>query len=77
MNKLRGEHDLFLDAEEYYRIICEDERESLKSLLNETDLRIENLLKLREPACFSDEELKRLAQGFESKVEGNTLDPGS
>ncbi len=34
MNKLRGEHDLFLDAEEYYRIICEDQRDSLKSLVN-------------------------------------------
>ncbi len=26
MNKLRGEHDLFLDAEEYYRIVSEDQR---------------------------------------------------
>ena len=76
MNKLRGEHDLFLDAEEYYRIICEDQRDSLKSLLIETDLRIDNLLKLREPASFSDDDLKRLAQGFESKVENNTLDTG-
>ncbi|MGO8805529.1 MAG: ParB N-terminal domain-containing protein [Candidatus Bathyarchaeia archaeon] len=75
MNKLRGEHDLFLDAEEYYRIICEDQRDSLKSLLIETDLRIDNLLKLREPASFSDDDLKQLAIGFESKVENNTLDP--
>ena len=74
MNKLRGEHDLFLDAEEYYRIICEDQRGLLKSLLVETDLRIDNLLKLREPAIFSDDDLKRLAVGFESKVENNTLD---
>ncbi len=74
MNKLRGEHDILLDAEEYYRIICEDQRDLLKSLLNETDLRIDNLLKLRESPIFSDEDLKRLAQGFESKVESNTLD---
>jgi hypothetical protein len=73
MNKLRGEHDVFLDAEEYYRIICEDERDSLKALLVESDLRIDNLLKLREPACFSDEDLKRLALGFEGKVENNRL----
>jgi len=30
MNKLRGEHDLFLDAEEYYRIVCGDKRDLLK-----------------------------------------------
>lgn len=40
MNKLRGEHDLFMDAEEYYRIVCGDQRDLLKALLNETDLRL-------------------------------------
>ena len=74
MNKLRGEHDLYLDAEEYYRIVCENQRDSLKALLLETDSRIDNLLKLREPAVFSDDELKQLVQGFESKIENNTLD---
>lgn len=74
MNKLRGEHDLFLDAEEYYRIVCEDQRDLLKSLLNESDLRIDNLLKLREPAVYSDEDLRRLAEQFGSKVESNRLD---
>ena len=73
MNKLRGEHDVFLDAEEYYRIVCEDQKESLKLLLNESDLRIGNLLKLREPACYSDDDLKRLAEGFQSKTESNTV----
>ena len=73
MNKLRGEHDLFLDAEEYYRIICEDQRDSLKSLLIETDLRIDNLLKLREPACFSDDDLKRLAVGLSLKLKTTRL----
>jgi ABC-type transport system involved in cytochrome c biogenesis ATPase subunit len=75
MNKIRGEHDLFLDAEEYYRIASEGSRDLLKSLLNESDLRIENLLKLREPFQPSDdEELKRLAEEFASKVESNQLD---
>jgi len=74
MNKLRGEHDLFLDAEEYYRIVCGDKRDLLKALVNETDLRIDNLLKLREPASFSDEDLKALAEKFSSRVESNRLD---
>lgn len=75
MNKIRGEHDLFLDAEEYYHIASEGSRDLLKSLLNESDLRIENLLKLREPFLPSDDdELKRLAEEFASKVESNQLD---
>jgi ABC-type ATPase with predicted acetyltransferase domain len=74
MNKLRGEHDLFMDAEEYYRIVCGDQRALLKSLLNETDMRIDNLLKLREPAVYGDEDLKALAEKFNSKVESNKLD---
>jgi energy-coupling factor transporter ATP-binding protein EcfA2/N-acetylglutamate synthase-like GNAT family acetyltransferase len=74
MNKLRGEHDLFLDAEEYYRIVCGDKRDLLKALVNETDLRIDNLLKLREPASYSDEDLKALAEKFSSRVESNKLD---
>jgi len=56
MNKIRGEHDLFLDAEEYYRLVSEDSRDLLKTLVNETDLRIDNLLKLREPFEYSNEE---------------------
>ena len=75
MNKIRGEHDLFLDAEEYYRIASEGQRDLLKALLNESDLRIENLLKLRAPfqPC-GDEQLRRLAGEFASKVESNQLD---
>jgi len=74
MNKLRGEHDLFMDAEEYYRIVSGDKRDLLKALLNETDVRIDNLLKLREPAVYSDEDLKALAEKFSSRVESNKLD---
>lgn len=74
MNKLRGEHDLFFDAEEYFRIISDDQRDLLKALLNETDLRIDNLLNLREPTVLDDSELRVLAGQFESKVESNTLD---
>jgi ABC-type transport system involved in cytochrome c biogenesis ATPase subunit/N-acetylglutamate synthase-like GNAT family acetyltransferase len=74
MNKLRGEHDLFLDAEEYYRIVCGDKRDLLKALVNETDVRIDNLLKLREPVVYSDENLKALAEKFNSRVESNKLD---
>jgi ABC-type transport system involved in cytochrome c biogenesis ATPase subunit/GNAT superfamily N-acetyltransferase len=74
MNKLRGEHDLFMDAEEYYRIVCGDKRDLLKALLNETDVRIDNLLKLREPAIYSDEDLKALAEKFSSRIESNKLD---
>jgi ABC-type transport system involved in cytochrome c biogenesis ATPase subunit/N-acetylglutamate synthase-like GNAT family acetyltransferase len=73
MNKLRGEHDLFMDAEEYYRIVCGDKRDLLKALLNETDVRIDNLLKLREPAVYSDKDLRALAEKFNSRVEGNKL----
>jgi ABC-type transport system involved in cytochrome c biogenesis ATPase subunit/GNAT superfamily N-acetyltransferase len=53
MNKLRGEHDLFMD---------------------ETDVRIDNLLKLREPAVYSDDDLKKLAEKFNSRIESNKLD---
>lgn len=75
MNKIRGEHDLFLDAEEYYRIASEGSRDLLKSLLNESDLRIENLLKLRAPFVPDDgAELKRLAEEFASKVESNKFE---
>ena len=74
MNKLRGEHDLFMDAEEYYRIVCGDQRDLLKALLNETDLRIDNLLKIREPAVYSDEDLKALAEKFNSRIESNKLE---
>jgi len=76
MNKLRGEHDLFMDAEEYYRIVCGDGRELLKALVNETNGRIDNLLKLREPVVYSDTDLKVLAQKFNSAVEENKLERG-
>jgi len=74
MNKIRGEHDLFLDAEEYYRIVSEDQRGLLRELLNETDLRIDNLLKLREPLEDNEDELRRIAEKFRTKVESNLLD---
>jgi len=74
MNKIRGEHDLFLDAEEYYRLVSEGSRDLLKGLLNESDLRIDNLLKLREPVEYSNEDLKRIAELFQTRVESNKLD---
>jgi len=74
MNKIRGEHDVFLDAEEYYRILSEGSRDLIKQLLNENDLRIDNLLKLREPQVYSDDILKALAQQFATRVESNKLD---
>jgi energy-coupling factor transporter ATP-binding protein EcfA2/GNAT superfamily N-acetyltransferase len=74
MNKLRGEHDLFLDAEEYYRIVSEDQRGLLRELLNESDLRIENLLRLREPFHADDEGLKAVAERFATRVESNRLE---
>jgi len=74
MNKIRGEHDLFLDAEEYYRLVSEDSRDLLKQLVNETDLRINNLLKLREPYEYSHEEFHVLAEQFASRVESNRLE---
>jgi len=74
MNKIRGEHDVFLDAEEYYRILSEGSRELIKQLLNENDLRIDNLLKLREPQMYNDDELKAIAQQFATRVESNRLD---
>jgi ParB family chromosome partitioning protein len=74
MNKIRGEHDLFLDAEEYYLLVSEGSRELLKDLLNENDLRIDNLLRLREPFEYSDEGLRAVAEQFASKVESNRLD---
>jgi len=77
MNKLRGEHDLYLDAEEYYRLVSEDQRSLLKTYLNETDLRIDNLLKLRQPFDYSNEEFTALAEKFASRVESNRLDKDS
>jgi len=74
MNKIRGEHDLFLDAEEYRRLVSEDSRDLIKALLNESDLRIDNLLKLLEPFEENQEELKAIAEGFATKVESNRLD---
>jgi ABC-type lipoprotein export system ATPase subunit/N-acetylglutamate synthase-like GNAT family acetyltransferase len=74
MNKIRGEHDLFLDAEEYYRLVSEDSRDLLKQLVNETDLRIDNLLKLKEPFEYSNDEFHVLAEQFGSRVESNKLD---
>jgi ParB-like chromosome segregation protein Spo0J/ABC-type transport system involved in cytochrome c biogenesis ATPase subunit/N-acetylglutamate synthase-like GNAT family acetyltransferase len=74
MNKIRGEHDLFLDAEEYYRLVSEGSRDLLKAMLNENDLRIDNLLRLREPAVYSDEDLKALAERFKTRLESSTLD---
>jgi len=65
---------LFLDAEEYYRLVSEDSRDLLKGLLNESDLRIDNLLKLREPFEYSNEEFNVLAEEFASRVESNRLD---
>jgi len=38
MNKIRGEHDLFLDAEKYYRLVSECSRDLIRELLNENDL---------------------------------------
>ena len=74
MNKIRGEHDLFLDAEEYYRIVSEDSRDLIRKLLNESDLRIDNLLKLRQPAGYTDAELRAVAERFATRVESNRLD---
>jgi len=76
MNKIRGEHDVFLDAEEYYRLVSSGSRELVKGLLNESDLRIDNLLRLREPFVCSDDELREIAERFKTRVEGNTLDKG-
>jgi ABC-type lipoprotein export system ATPase subunit/GNAT superfamily N-acetyltransferase len=77
MNKLRGEHDLYLDAEEYYRLVSEDQRSLLKTYLNETDLRIDNLLKLRQPFDYSNEEFNAAAEKFASKIESNRMDEDS
>ncbi|MDH5266188.1 MAG: hypothetical protein OEW62_00765 [Candidatus Bathyarchaeota archaeon] len=74
MNKIRGEHDLFLDAEEYYRLVSEGSRDLIKRLLNENDLRIDNLLKLREPLEDNEEELRRIAEKFRTRVESSELD---
>ena len=74
MNKIRGEHDLFLDAEEYYRMVSEGSRDLIRELLNENDLRIDNLLRLREPLAIDDGELKAIAERFATKVESNLLD---
>jgi len=74
MNKIRGEHDLYLDAEEYYRIVSEDQRSLLKALLNESDLRIDNLLKLREPMEEDEDGLRLVAERFASRVESNRLE---
>ena len=74
MNKIRGEHDLFLDAEEYYRLVSEGSRDLLKGLLNESDLRIDNLLRLREPFAASDEEFRNIAERFRTRIESNKLD---
>jgi ABC-type transport system involved in cytochrome c biogenesis ATPase subunit/N-acetylglutamate synthase-like GNAT family acetyltransferase len=74
MNKIRGEHDLFLDAEDYYRLVSEGSRDLLKAMLNENDLRIDNLLKLREPMEYSDEDLRAIAERFKTRVESNKLD---
>jgi len=74
MNKIRGKHDLFLDAEEYHRIVQEDSRDLIKGLLNESDLRIDNLLKLREPVKYSDEKLEAIAERFATRVESSQLD---
>ena len=73
MNKIRGEHNLFLDAEEYYRIASAGSLELIKGLLNESDLRIENLLKLREPLKYDDADLKQIAQRFVSKIESSKI----
>lgn len=74
MNKIRGEHDVFLDAEEYCRIVSEDSRDLLKALLNESDLRIDNLLRLREPLEYDDAGLEAIAERFATRVESNRLD---
>lgn len=74
MNKIRGEHDLYLDAEEYYRLVSEDQRSLLKQYLLESDLRIDNLLKLRQPFDVSNEEFSVLAEKFASRVESNRLE---
>jgi ABC-type transport system involved in cytochrome c biogenesis ATPase subunit/N-acetylglutamate synthase-like GNAT family acetyltransferase len=73
MNKIRGEHDLFLDAEEYFEIVSAGSQELLRDLLNENDLRIENLLKLREPFRTDDTGLKTIAEKFATKIESNQL----
>jgi ABC-type transport system involved in cytochrome c biogenesis ATPase subunit/N-acetylglutamate synthase-like GNAT family acetyltransferase len=74
MNKIRGEHDLFLDAEEYSWLVSEGSRDLLKGLLNENDLRIDNLLKLLEPATYVDDGLKAISGQFATRVESNRLD---
>jgi ParB-like chromosome segregation protein Spo0J len=74
MNKIRGEHDLFLDAEEYFQIVSAGSQELLRDLLTENDLRIRNLLKLREPFKTDDAGLRDIAEKFASRVENNQLD---
>ena len=74
MNKIRGEHDLFLDAEEYFQIVSAGSQGLLKDLLNENDLRIGNLLKLREPFKPDDKGLRDVAEKFASNLENNQLD---
>jgi len=73
MNKIRGEHDLFLDAEEYYQLVSEGSRDLIKDLLNENDLRIDNLLRLREPFQADDEGLRSVAESFAARFESSRL----
>lgn len=74
INKIRGEHDLFLDAEEYLQIVSDGNRDLLKQMLNESDLRIDNLLSLLQPSSYGDEDLQAVAKQFMTKVESNRLD---
>ena len=71
MNKIRGEHDLFLDAEEYYRIVSEDSRDLIKKLLNESDLRIYTTQLRKKKLHRSEKENRTKTQ--ESKAHANSF----
>jgi ParB-like chromosome segregation protein Spo0J/N-acetylglutamate synthase-like GNAT family acetyltransferase len=74
MNKIGGEHDVYLDAEEYLQIVSEGNRDLLKQMLNESDLRIDNLLNLLQPPSHGDEDLQVVAKEFMARIESNRLD---
>ena len=74
LNKLRGEHDLVLDALEFERIIKLGDDTRLKELIVSSDRRMQSYLNLIRDQPLSNEVLKEAAEKFKTITESTVLD---
>jgi hypothetical protein len=76
LNKLRGEHELLLDAEEFEKIIDLGHKDDLKYLLDLTDAKLERYLNELHPPKDEDYEIPEIDKVQTDIVKGDIIQLG-